>query len=345
MVYNQISDFDFPLPDQLISQFPTVKRTGSRLLTVDVAKQSLQSQQFPDILNWLKPGDLLVLNDTKVIPARLLGHKSSGGKLECLIERILSEHEALAHIKVSKKLHPGSEILFAEKLLATVIQRCDELYHLRFESSIPLLNLLEQYGAVPLPLYIKRQNVEADPERYQTVYARHPGAVAAPTAGLHFDETFLSLLQSQGIHLAYVTLHIGAGTFQPVRVRVLDQHKMHREFMQIPAETCEAILQCRSRGGRLFAVGTTVVRCLETLARKGFTPFCGETDLFIRPGFSFQCVDGLLTNFHLPKSTLLMLVCAFGGYDLVMKAYQKAIQEEYRFFSYGDAMLLVNPKA
>lgn len=341
MAYNQISDFEFHLPDHLIAEFPVATRTGSRLLTIDTAHQCIYQQGFPDISQWLRAGDLLVLNDTKVIPARLFGHKRSGGKLECLIERIISEHDALAHIKVSKKPALDSEIVFAEQFTARVINRCDDLYHLRFLIDTPLLKLLDKHGLIPLPPYLKRRSLDNDAERYQTVYARYPGAVAAPTAGLHFDNELLSTLQGRGVELAYVTLHIGAGTFQPVRVNELNQHKMHSELMQISPETAEAISQCRRRGGRVFAVGTTVVRSLETFAQKGFEPYCGETNIFIRPGFSFQCVDGLLTNFHLPKSTLLMLVCAFGGYELVMKAYQTAIRQNYRFFSYGDAMLLI----
>ncbi len=343
MTYNQISDFEFSLPNELIAEFPASNRTGSRLLSIDIAHKKILHQSFTDISQWLRPGDLLVLNDTKVIPARLFGRKSSGGKLECLIERIISENEALAHLKVSKKPVIGSELIFAEQFTAQVINRQHELYHLRFQSELPLLKLLEQYGLIPLPPYLKRQSLKEDDERYQTVYARNPGAVAAPTAGLHFDMELLSTLQKKGVKLAYITLHIGAGTFQPVRVNELESHQMHSEYMQISAETAEAINQCRSRGGRVFAVGTTVVRSLETFAQKGFQSYCGETQIFIRPGYTFQCVNGILTNFHLPKTTLLMLVCAFGGYELVMEAYQTAIQARYRFFSYGDAMLLVQP--
>ncbi len=343
MLYNHISDFDFHLPEHLIAQYPTADRTSSRLLALDLCHRKIHHQQFPDILSWMRAGDLLILNDTKVIPARLFGHKTSGGKVECLIERILSDHEALAHLRFSKPPGIGQSILFAESLTATVVSRNDALFHLKFEDRRPLLTLLEQFGSIPLPKYFKRESEPLDTERYQTIYAQNAGAVAAPTAGLHFDEKILSELRSRGIQIAYVTLHIGAGTFQPVRVADLDQHKMHSEYMQLSAATCAAITECRRQGGRVFAVGTTVTRCLETAAAKGdLAPYSGHTALFIRPGFKFRCVDALLTNFHTPKSTLLMLVTAFGGYEFIMKAYQLAIQEKYRFFSYGDAMLIVS---
>jgi S-adenosylmethionine:tRNA ribosyltransferase-isomerase len=343
MLYNQINDFDFPLPEHLIAQYPTPERSASRLLTLDIGKQTLLHQQFPDILGWMKAGDLLILNDTKVIPARLFGCKSSGGRVECLIERIISEHEALVHLRVSKPPGIGHSILFENTFSAEVIARQDALFHLKFASAKPLLELLNDYGSIPLPLYFKRQSENLDHERYQTVYARHAGAVAAPTAGLHFDKAILSALQNQGVKIATVTLHIGAGTFQPVRVTDLNQHKMHSEYMELPAATCSAVNDCKARGGRVFAVGTTVTRCLETAAQNGeLTAFRGYTDLFIRPGFQFRCVDALLTNFHTPKSTLLMLVAAFAGYEFTMNAYQTAIQNNYRFFSYGDAMLMVN---
>lgn len=341
-MYNHIDDFDFDLPQQLIAQYPLKQRRASRLLTVDINAQAIRHQQFPDLLEWARAGDLLILNDTRVIPARLFGSKTSGGKLECLIERVLSDHEALAHLRVSKPPQAGGQIILADgAFTAIVLQRCDDLYHLKFESETPLFTLLDQYGLLPLPLYIERSCEANDRQRYQTVYAHNPGAVAAPTAGLHFDAEILTALQAKGVQIAYVTLHIGAGTFQPVRVTALDQHSMHSEYMQLSAETCQAISDCRQRGGRVLAVGTTVTRCLETAANNGpLTAYQGDTRLFIRPGFKFQVVDALLTNFHLPKSTLLMLVSAFGGYDLVRRAYQAAMAENYRFFSYGDAMLL-----
>lgn len=342
MSYNFVSDFDFTLPPELIAQYPLAERTASRLLTVDVGNQNIIHQQFPNLLDWVRAGDLIVLNDTQVIPARLFGKKASGGKLECLIERILSDHEALAHLRFSKPPQIGSQIFLADVITATILGRQDDLFHLRFEHDTPLLQLLDQFGVMPLPLYIERQSEIADTQRYQTIYAQRPGAIAAPTAGLHFDQHTLSALQAKGVIVAYVTLHIGAGTYQPVRVTALDQHKMHSEYMQLSIETCEAIADCRQRGGRILAVGTTVTRCLETASQSGrLIPYSGETNLFIRPGFQFRCIDALLTNFHLPKSTLLMLVTAFGGYDLVMSAYQAAIQHRYRFFSYGDAMLVV----
>lgn len=342
-MYNQISDFDFHLPEQSIAQYPAAERSASRLLTVDIGNQTWVHQQFTDLLSWVCAGDLIILNDTQVIPARLMGHKVSGGKLECLIERILSNHEALAHLRMSKPPPIGSQLFLANALTATVLGRQEDLFHLRFEGEVPLLTLLGQYGSIPLPPYIRRPTEIMDVERYQTIYAHRAGAVAAPTAGLHFDKKMLSALQEKGVGIAYITLHIGAGTFQPVRVAALDQHKMHREYAQLSTDTCAAITRCRQQGGRVLAVGTTVVRCLETAAQRGcLAAYCGDTHLFIRPGFKFQCVDALLTNFHLPKSTLLMLVTAFGGYDLVMKAYHTAIEQNYRFFSYGDAMLMIN---
>lgn len=343
----QLSDFDFHLPAQLIAQYPLAKRSASRLLTVDVGRQQLHHQQFTDLLSWVRAGDLLVLNDTKVIPARLYGQKASGGKLECLIERILSDYEALAQLRFSKPPRIGQEIFLADGACrATIMSREDDLFHLKFAGEIPLLQLLERYGSIPLPSYIERQTELTDQQRYQTIYAAQPGAVAAPTAGLHFDAAILSALAAKGVQLAYITLHIGAGTFQPVRAAQLDQHKMHSEYMQLSVATTAAIEACRQRGGRVVAVGTTVTRCLETAAQSGrLVAYNGDTRLFIRPGFQFRCIDALLTNFHLPKSTLLMLVTAFGGYDLVMQAYRTAIEQNYRFFSYGDAMLLINRAA
>jgi S-adenosylmethionine:tRNA ribosyltransferase-isomerase len=341
MHYNHIDHFDFALPEALIAQYPTAERAASRLLAVDIPEQRFFHQQFPDFLSWMQPHDIVVLNDTKVIPARLFGKKASGGQLECLIERVLSADTALAQLRSSKPAPLGSQIFFQGGFSATVLERHEDLFHLQFIADAPLLTLLYQHGSIPLPLYCKRPCEAIDFHRYQTIYAKHPGAVAAPTAGLHFDADLLSKLTAQGVSVAYVTLHIGAGTFQPVRVEWLDQHQMHTEYMEISEATCEAIHRCRERGGRVFAVGTTVARCLETAQLK---PYSGDTQLFIRPGFQFQCIDALLTNFHTPKSTLLMLVTAFGGYELVMKAYQTAIEQRYRFFSYGDAMLLLKSK-
>lgn len=343
MTYNDIHDFDFDLPASLIAQYPLSKRSASRLLAVDVSRQHIMHQQFSDILGWVGPGDLMVFNDTKVIPARLFGRKASGGKIECLIERILSGHQALAHIRASKSPKVGSQIELSDAFTATVIERRDALFLLHIPEPLSWLSLLEQYGRIPLPPYITRSDGLADKERYQTVYATQPGAVAAPTAGLHFDSDLLAALREKGVEFANVTLHTGAGTFQPVRVTNLDQHQMHSEWMVLCEKTCRAIQACRARGGRIIAVGTTVARCLETAAGQGdLQPYTGETRLFIRPGFTFRCINALLTNFHLPKSTLLMLVSAFAGYDLTQHAYQTAIAHQYRFFSYGDAMFLHN---
>ena len=282
-----------------------------------------------------------MFNDTKVIPARLIGHKSSGGKVECLIERILAQQRVLAQLGVSKAPKLGSVIRFAAAFDATVIARRGGFYELEFMSDESALWLLEQYGEIPLPPYIKRSPDAADCNRYQTVYAKNKGAVAAPTAGLHFDENVLAAMRQKGVAMAAVTLHVGAGTFQPVRVESLDKHQMHQESIEVSPQTCQAIAACHARGGRVIAVGTTVVRCLETAARSGdMMSFSGDTDLFIYPGYQFRCVDALLTNFHLPRSSLLMLVSAFAGYELIMEAYREAVKQHYRFFSYGDAMLL-----
>lgn len=334
-------DFDFFLPDELIAQFPAKQRRDSRLLHLDGNTGNLTDQQFTDLPSWLQPGDLLIFNDTRVIKARLHGEKASGGKVEVLVERILNPFEALAHVRSSRSPKPGSRIQLAGAIEAEVLGRDDDLFHLRFLGETPLLDLLEQYGALPLPPYITHDAGEADDERYQTVYAREPGAVAAPTAGLHFDQAMLDLLQAQGINIAYVTLHVGAGTFQPVRVDDIHEHKMHSELYSVPEATVQLISQTRASGGKVTAVGTTALRALESAARSGsIVAGQGDTDIFITPGYRFQVVERLLTNFHLPKSTLLMLVSAFAGYDHIRAAYAHAVSERYRFFSYGDAMLL-----
>lgn len=313
-------------------------RTESRLMVVD--NQNTHTH-FPAILNYIHPGDLVIFNDTRVIPARLFGVKKSGGKIECLIERVLGDHEALAHIRSSHAPKINSEIILADHLVAKVIDRQGSLFKLKFLAKEPLFLLLEHYGKMPLPPYITREVKSDDLERYQTVYAKNKGAVAAPTAGLHFDETILSALKNKKVEMDFLTLHVGAGTFQPIRVDTIAEHVMHAELITISAALCEKIKACRARGNRVIAVGTTVVRALESAALSGeIQPFSGETTIFITPGFQFKVVDLLLTNFHLPKSTLLMLVSAFAGYDRVMHAYREAVQENYRFFSYGDAMLL-----
>jgi len=334
------SDFDYDLPPELIAQFPQKRRTASRLLCVDPKVASIEHRQFVDVCDYICADDLLVLNNTKVIPARLFGQKESGGKIECLIERIINEQEALAHIRSSKSPKIGSKIILEEAFSATVIARKDDLFHLEIAGDKKWLDLLNNHGKIPLPPYIQRAPDESDLSRYQTVFAKHHGAVAAPTAGLHFDEAMLEKLQAKGVQIVYLTLHVGAGTFMPVRVDDLDNHIMHSEYMEVDQGAVEAIKACKKRGGRVVAVGTTVVRSLETASRDGaLKPFQGDTQLFITPGFKFQCVDTLITNFHLPQSTLLMLVSAFAGYELTMKAYQEAVQERYRFFSYGDAMI------
>ncbi len=335
------SDFDYELPFELIAQTPLPERSSSRLLHLNPNTLQINHRKFNEIVDILNKNDLLVFNDTKVIPARLYGRKASGGKVECLVERVLPPNRLLAQLGASKSPKPGSAIRFADAFDATVIGRQGEFYELQFESDQSVLTLLEKHGEIPLPPYIQRSPEAADQQRYQTVYAQKEGAVAAPTAGLHFDRDVLQAIERKGIEKATVTLHVGAGTFQPVRVDDLDSHDMHRENVEVSAETCQAIEACRERGGRVVAIGTTVVRCLETAAHSGeIKPFTGDTRLFIYPGYRFRCVDALLTNFHLPRSTLLMLVSAFGGYEFIRDAYQEAVKKGYRFFSYGDAMFI-----
>jgi len=338
-----LTDFDYTLPETLIAQFPVQNRSDSRLLIVPENQGDDIHTQFSAILDYVQPADLMIFNDTRVIPARLFGQKKSGGKIECLIERVLNDHQALVHIRSSHSPKIGSEIILANALSAVVIGRDDGLFILEFKHAKPLFELLEQYGHMPLPPYITRDAKSDDLNRYQTVYAKNNGAVAAPTAGLHFDEKILTALKNKNVEMGFLTLHVGAGTFQPVRVDNIKDHVMHGEIVTVSAALCEKINACKKRGGRVIAVGTTVVRALESAAQfssHSLEPFFGETKIFITPGFEFKIVDSLLTNFHLPKSTLLMLVCAFAGYERVMDAYQKAVDEKYRFFSYGDAMLL-----
>jgi S-adenosylmethionine:tRNA ribosyltransferase-isomerase len=338
-------DFDYNLPAELIAQYPSDQRGASRLLRLDGATARLEDRMFADLPDLLEPGDLLVFNDTRVIPARLFGRKASGGRVEVLVERLLDAHNVLAHIRASKSPKPGSVLFLEEDVVAEVAGRRDDLFELRFAGSRPVLEILEAQGHVPLPPYIERADASQDRERYQTVFARRPGAVAAPTAGLHFDRAMLEQLARKGVDSAFVTLHVGAGTFQPVRVNQIEDHRMHAESVEVPAGVCEQIEQTRARGGRVIAVGTTVVRSLESASRSGrIQPFSGETDIFIYPGYRFFAVDALITNFHLPESTLLMLVCAFAGQDEVMAAYRHAVGQGYRFFSYGDAMYVTaNP--
>ena len=339
------SDFHFELPPELIAQYPTEQRVASRLLHLQAETGKIIDRQFAEFPSLLQAGDLLVLNDTRVIPARLMGKKDSGGQVEVLVERLLGIDEILAQVRASKSPKPGRRLLFEEGVEAEVIRREGDFYVLKFsDSNNPegeVSAILDRLGQMPLPPYIEREDSNTDRERYQTVYARQQGAVAAPTAGLHFDEAMLQSIKQQGIEIVFVTLHVGAGTFQPVRVDNIAEHRMHSEWMQLSEEVVQAINNTRTRGGRVIAVGTTSVRCLETAAQGGeLTAFSGETDIFITPGFQFQVVDALLTNFHLPESTLLMLVSAFAGHDNIMRAYRHAVAERYRFFSYGDAMFI-----
>jgi S-adenosylmethionine:tRNA ribosyltransferase-isomerase len=335
-----IEDFDYELPPGLIAQHPSETRSGSRLLCVGAG--SLADRRFSELPQLLEAGDLLVFNDTRVIKARLAGEKASGGRVEALIERVLSEHEALAQVRASKPLRPGSAMRLAGSFEARVLGREGEFYRLRFPDGAAVFELLERHGSVPLPPYISHAPRAEDERRYQTVYARASGAVAAPTAGLHFDEPLLARLAQRGVEFAWVTLHVGAGTFQPVRVKSLAKHRMHSERYEIPPATVAAIGRARKRGGKIVAVGTTTLRCLEASAAAHGAPVAGaaETDLFITPGFEFRVVGRLVTNFHLPKSTLLVLVSALAGIEPVRRAYSHAIEERYRFYSYGDAMLV-----
>jgi len=341
----KVSDFDFDLPAALIAQAPLPERSGARLLVVDGAAGTWRDGAVRDLPSLLRAGDLLVFNDTRVIPARLHGHKDSGGKVEVLIERLLSDREALAHVRASKPPKPGARLHMEGGIVLEMLARQEELFHLRLVAGgDSLLDTLEAHGHMPLPPYIERADNASDRERYQTVFANRPGAVAAPTAGLHFDAELLEAIRARGVETARVTLHVGAGTFQPVRVENVAEHHMHAEWIEVPAATVEAIQATRARGGRVVAIGTTVVRALESAAAASpsgtLAPYTGDTRLFITPGVRFHVVDALFTNFHLPRSTLLMLVCAFGGYETVMAAYRHAVAARYRFFSYGDAMFL-----
>jgi S-adenosylmethionine:tRNA ribosyltransferase-isomerase len=339
-----LADFDYDLPAELIAQFPLPSRTASRLLVVDGGR--LADRRFADLPDLLRAGDLLVFNDTRVLHARLHGVKDSGGRIEVLIERPVGRHEALAQIRASHAPWPGSRLLLEGLIEVDVVAREGAFHLLRFPPTEDLVSLLERHGKLPLPPYIQRQAEEADEARYQTVYAREHGSVAAPTAGLHFDEALLETLRRSGVACAWLTLHVGAGTFQPVRVDDLARHRMHRERYVIPADTAKALADARARGGRIVAVGTTTLRALEAAAQEGeILAGPGETDLFILPGFRFRTADALITNFHLPKSTLLMLVSAFGGLENLRRAYAHALAERYRFFSFGDAMFLTRHDA
>jgi S-adenosylmethionine:tRNA ribosyltransferase-isomerase len=336
----KLEDFDYALPPELIAQVPARERTGSRLLHLDGRTGALQDLAFSNIAQLVSPDDLIVLNDTRVIKARLMGRKSSGGKVEVLVERVLSPNEVLAQTRASHTPREGSRLVLADELEATVLEQVGSFVRLRFEACDDVLAALDQHGSVPLPPYIEHAPDEADEARYQTVYAKAPGAVAAPTAGLHFDEALLASFRRRGVNIEYVTLHVGAGTFQPVRTSDLSVHDMHSEWYSVPQETVDAIRSTTQRRGRVLAVGTTTLRALESAGAAGLYAGVGETKLFIMPGYRFHVVDRLVTNFHLPKSTLLMLVSAFGGYENIRRAYAHAIAERYRFYSYGDAMLI-----
>ena len=335
-----LSDFNFDLPDQQIARFPAADRTGSRLLCLDGNSGAMAHRQFADIEQLLQPGDLLVLNNTRVIPARLYGQKETGGKIEVLIERVVEDNLALAQVRASKSPRPGTVLLLADGAVrATVAGRQDFLFVLRFESSV--LPALLEYGHMPLPPYIDREDSDSDRLRYQTVFAAKDGAVAAPTAGLHFDEALLARLEAKGVRKAFVTLHVGSGTYQPVRVDKIEDHVMHAEWIEVSEAVCQAVKETRARGNRVVAVGTTSVRSLESASATGeIAPFRGDSAIFIYPGYEFRSVDMMVTNFHLPQSTLLMLVSAFAGREQVLNAYHEAVKQQYRFFSYGDAMLL-----
>jgi S-adenosylmethionine:tRNA ribosyltransferase-isomerase len=336
------SDFYYHLPESLIAQKPLPQRSASRLLHLDKQSGAVTDGQFTDFIDMLQPNDLLVLNDTKVIPARLFGHKASGGKIEILIERIENDRQALAHIKASKSPKPGGLLNLDNGAVCRVMEREHDLFRLAFETESTLLELLAEIGHMPLPPYIARADDSDDLDRYQTLFAKQAGAVAAPTAGLHFDQATLDKIEQKGIAKAFVTLHVGSGTFQPVRVEDLSQHVMHKEYFQVPQQTVAAVKQARERGGRVVAIGTTAVRALESASAGGeLQAGFGDTELFITPGYTFKSVDAMLTNFHLPESTLLMLISAFAGYDAVMEAYRHAIAQRYRFFSYGDAMVII----
>ncbi|PZQ18819.1 MAG: tRNA preQ1(34) S-adenosylmethionine ribosyltransferase-isomerase QueA [Rhodanobacter denitrificans] len=336
------SDFHFELPPELIAQQPLAERSASRLLVVDATREGFDDRALRELPDLLAPGDLLVFNDTRVLPARLYGRKPSGGAVEILIERVTGTHEAIAQLGVSKKPREGGTIELADGVTARVLGREGEFFRLRFETAEPLEKLLVRLGRMPLPPYIERTPDAADTERYQTVFAREPGAVAAPTAGLHFDAALLAALDARGVAFGHVTLHVGAGTFQPMRAERIEDHVMHREWLNVGAGLVEKIRRTRERGGRVVAVGTTVVRALETATRGGvLEPFAGDTQIFIFPGYRITSVDALLTNFHLPESTLLMLVSALAGRERILAAYRHAVERRYRFFSYGDAMLIL----
>ncbi|MFC0047508.1 tRNA preQ1(34) S-adenosylmethionine ribosyltransferase-isomerase QueA [Rheinheimera tilapiae] len=343
----QKTDFSFELPEQLIARFPQPERSASRLLKLQRQTGEIEHTHFKAVLDAVNPGDLLVFNNTRVIPARLFGQKTSGGKVEVLVERLLDDKRFLAHIRASKAPKPGNRLILEQDAEVEMTSRHGELFELTLLSDEPVLAMLERLGHMPLPPYIDRPDAASDRERYQTVYNAKPGAVAAPTAGLHFDEPLLAALQAKGVEFAFVTLHVGAGTFQPVRVDNILEHQMHAEYIEVPPEVVAAVEACKARGNRVIAVGTTSVRSLESAAQfakaagQPLQPYYGDTQIFIYPGYQFAVIDGLITNFHLPESTLIMLVSALCSRDIIMHAYREAITQQYRFYSYGDAMLIL----
>ncbi|NCP63884.1 MAG: tRNA preQ1(34) S-adenosylmethionine ribosyltransferase-isomerase QueA [Paraglaciecola sp.] len=340
----KLADFHFDLPEHLIARYPSPVRSASRLMHLDGKDGSIEHLRYTDICSLVDAGDLLVFNNTRVIPARLLGKKASGGKIEVLIERVLDDHRVLAHVRASKSPKIGSRLILEEAIQVDMLGRQDALFELKFNTEQTVLAVLEQYGHMPLPPYIDRPDEDSDKERYQTVYNQVPGAVAAPTAGLHFDQSTLDTLSAKGVNFAFVTLHVGAGTFLPVKVDNILEHKMHAEYAEVPQDVVEAVLATKAAGKRVIAVGTTSVRSLESAAQASqqalLSPFFADTSIFIYPGYQFKVIDALLTNFHLSESTLIMLVSAFAGKSNIMAAYEEAIRQEYRFFSYGDAMFI-----
>jgi len=337
----KVSDFNFTLPESLIAKYPPENRGDSRLLKLDGQTGEIQHAAFSSIADLVRPDDLLVFNDTKVIPARMYAQKETGGKLEILFERKLDDRRFHAHVRASKSPKPGSSLILENGLVLNMLARAGALFELEVPPGHDVFSVLNECGHIPLPPYIDRQDESLDSDRYQTVYAKNPGAAAAPTAGLHFDEALMSALFAKGVSFAYVTLHVGAGTFQPVKVEDINDHVMHSEWIDVPETVVEKIHETKAKGGRVIAVGTTSCRSLESASRDGkLKAYTGDTDIFIYPGYSFNTIDALITNFHLPQSTLLMLVSAFSGQEHVMAAYSAAIEQEYRFFSYGDAMFL-----
>jgi S-adenosylmethionine:tRNA ribosyltransferase-isomerase len=344
----KVSDFSFDLPESLIARYPKAERSGSRLLSLDGISGKINHLQFPDIVDLINKDDLLIFNDTRVIPARLFGEKETGGKIEVLVERVLDEKSFLAHVRSSKSPKPGCKLRLENSVDGVMVQRQGPLFEIHIDDQRSVLEVLESIGHMPLPPYIDRPDEDADKERYQTVYNKNPGAVAAPTAGLHFDQAILDTLTEKGVDLAFVTLHVGAGTFQPVKVDNVLEHHMHSELAEMSQDVVDKIESTKKKNGRVIAVGTTSVRSVESAAAaslaKGLplAPYLAETDIFISPGYKFQIIDAMVTNFHLSESTLLMLVSAFSGKDNIDNAYKVAIEEQYRFFSYGDAMFLTN---